>query len=280
MSEIYGRWDLTVTTPTGNYPSWVELREGGGSFVGIWGSARPVPSVEVKGDEVTWQLPKQYEGRQDDMRFHGRLVDGQLVGSTTLDDGSPTTWVGKRAPSLERPGAPRDGETIELVGGDLSNWELRGNGDNQWAIVDGVLVNAKHGTDLMSAARFDDFRLTAEYRYPEGSNSGIYLRGRYEYQILDDHGSDPHVGGSGAIYGFLAPSKNTIHPFGEWNTAVITLIGRQVQVELNGEVVVKGEIPGITGDAIESDEGAPGPIMLQGTHGPVEFRKLSVTRLV
>ncbi len=278
MSDLYGRWDLTIADGSGHYASCVELRADGGWFVGKVGSARPVPMIEVVGDEVTWQLPKQYEGRSDDLRFHARLVDGGLVGSTTLESGAPTTFAGKRQAPLTRPWQPIFGQAHELIGASLAGWKGRDQGlENHWSIKDGLLDNATHGCDLLTEALFDDFRLVAEYRYPEGSNSGIYLRGRYEYQILDDYGTAPHVGGSGAIYGFIAPTQNSVRRFGEWNTAEITLLGRQITVVLNGvKVVDHQEISGITGDAIESEEGNPGPILLQGTHGPVQFRKLSL----
>jgi hypothetical protein len=96
-------------------------------------------------------------------------------------------------------------------------------------------------------------------------------------QIFDDYGAKPSVGSSAAIYGFLTPSKNAILPAGEWNRAEITLIGRHVAIVLNGEEVVRGEIPGITGGALDSDEGTPGPLFLQGDHGPVTFRRLDLT---
>ena len=140
-----------------------------------------------------------------------------------------------------------------------------------------TLVNSAVGTDLITKALFTDFRLEAEYSYPEGSNSGIYLRGRYEFQILDDYGQGTSVGSSAAIYGFFAPSVNAVYAPGEWNRAVIELRGRHVTVDLNGVRVLDEVIPGITGGAMDSHEGEPGCILLQGDHGPVNFRKLVLT---
>ena len=81
----------------------------------------------------------------------------------------------------------------------------------------------------------------------------------------------------GGIYGFLAPSVDVARAAGEWQTLDVELVGRRVTVALNGTTIVDGqEIPGITGGALDSDEGAPGPIMLQGDHGAVEFRNLTI----
>lgn len=279
MSEIYGRWDLMVGVGEEAFPSWVEIGDGKGSFVGRVGSARPVPNVTVEGDQVTFSLPRQYESRETELEFRGELKDGQLVGTTTLDDGRSSVWSGTRAPELPAR-EPNLGEAKSLIGEDLSGWKPRSpNWESKWKIEDGLLINTGVGSDLVTLESFADFQLDAEYKYPFGSNSGIYLRGRYEFQIVDDHeGGANGVGNSGAIYGFLAPTRNAVKPAGEWNSVQITLIGRFVTVVLNGETVIDGgEIPGITGGALDSREGEPGPIFLQGDHGPVTFRKLTIT---
>ena len=65
---------------------------------------------------------------------------------------------------------------------------------------------------------------------------------------------------------------------GEWQTFDITLIGRMVTIVANGNMIICNQaIPGITGGAIDSDEGAPGPILLQGDHGPIDFRNIIIT---
>ena len=131
---------------------------------------------------------------------------------------------------------------------------------------------------MVTKQKFTDFKLHAEFRYPKGSNSGVYLRGRYEVQVEDNYGKDPESHLIGGVYGFLTPSSNPAKKPGEWQTYDITLVGRTVTVLLNGERVIDRQvIPGITGGALDSDEGLPGPIMLQGDHGPVEFRKLTLT---
>ncbi|MBD3276513.1 MAG: DUF1080 domain-containing protein, partial [Candidatus Marinimicrobia bacterium] len=97
-------------------------------------------------------------------------------------------------------------------------------------------------------------------------------------QIEDTHGMEPDSLRAGAVYGFLSPSSMAINPPGEWNTYEITLNGRWLTLIINGETVIDSEeIPGITGGALNSREGEPGPIMLQGDHGPVEFRNVTIT---
>jgi Domain of Unknown Function (DUF1080) len=131
---------------------------------------------------------------------------------------------------------------------------------------------------LVTEQKFTDFKLNTEYRYPQGSNSGVYLRGRYEVQIEDDCGEEADNHRSGGVYGFLTPSVNAAKKAGEWQTLEVTLVGRMVTVVLNGEPVIDRQaIPGITGGALDGDEGEPGPILLQGDHGAVEFRNLSLT---
>lgn len=105
-----------------------------------------------------------------------------------------------------------------------------------------------------------------------------YLRGRYEVQIQDDAGKATDSLRMGGIYGFLRPAVNAAGRPGDWQTIDVTLLGRRATVVLNGRTIIDdAEIPGITGGALDSDEGAPGPLMLQGDHGKVSFRKVVIT---
>jgi hypothetical protein len=80
------------------------------------------------------------------------------------------------------------------------------------------------------------------------------------------------------VYGFIEPSVIAAKKAGEWNSYDITLVGRMLTVVANGtRVICDREIPGITGGAIDSNEGAPGPLLLQGDHGPIEFRNIVIT---
>ena len=284
-STVTGRWDVTVEGAGGEYPSWFEVRKSGyrtlvGSYVGQFGSARPISKVESNDGSFRFVVPPQWENRQTDVVFEGRLEADVIRGETTNDEGKRIHWVAQRAPALEREEPKRWGEPLELFNGrDLTGWKPRTAGrKNSWQVRDGVLLNVEAGNDLLTERKFTDFRLRAEFRYPQGSNSGIYLRGRYEVQIEDNFGQEPDNEKIGGVYGFLTPRINAAKPAGQWQTFEITLIGRRVTVVFNGESIIDRQIiPGITGGALDSDEGAAGPIMIQGDHGPVEFRKLSLT---
>jgi hypothetical protein len=284
-APVIGSWDITVAGTEGAYPSWLEVRKSGhrtlvGSFVGRFGSARPISRVEFDNGRVHFTVPPQWEDRKDDLPFDGRLEGDVLRGQTTDEKGRRLSWTARRAPALKRPGPPSWDRPVELFNGkDLAGWKPRSaGGRNGWTVRAGLLVNARPGNDLVSERKFTDFKLHAEFRYPRGSNSGIYLRGRYEVQIEDNYGQEPDSHKIGGVYGFLTPSVNAAKKPGEWQAIDVTLVGRVVTVVLNGERVIdRQSIPGITGGALDSDEGAPGPIMLQGDHGPIEFRKLTLT---
>lgn len=246
--------------------------------MGEVGSARPIKTVHFDGDGFEFSLPKQYEGRETDLVFRGSFAGDAISGHCLADDGTWIEFEGTRAPELPANPQPVFGDPIELVGSDMSNWVVKTpDWVNHWKATEGGLANGDVGSDIVSVQKFTDFRLVAEYSYPKGSNSGIYLRGRYEMQVLDDYGEVPHVGSSAGIYGFLVPSESAIKPAGERNVAEITLLGRWVTIVLNGVTVIDNkEIPGITGGALESNEGEPGAFLIQGDHGPVTYHKLTV----
>jgi hypothetical protein len=151
-------------------------------------------------------------------------------------------------------------------------------GPNTWSVVNGVLTNTQKGGNLVTEQRFGDFQLHLEFRYPPNGNSGVYLRGRYEVQIVDSPLTEPATDLIGAIYGFLEPSVLASNGPDAWNSYDITLVGRMVTIVLNGQTVISNQaIPGTTGGALDSDEGSPGPLMLQGDHGPVEYRNIVIT---
>jgi hypothetical protein len=284
-TSVIGRWDLTVKGTEGTYPSWLEVRLSGrhtlvGSFVGRFGSARPLSRVEFEAGRVRFSVPPQWEERKDDLPFEGKLDADMLRGWTTDDKGKRLEWTARRAPALKRSGPSAWGEAVDLFNGkDLTGWKPRDAGrKNGWVVKGGLLVNARPGNDLLTEKKFTDFKLSCEFRYPRGSNSGVYLRGRYEVQIEDNYGEEPECHKIGGVYGFLTPSVNAAKKPGEWQKLDITLVGRVVTVHLNGERVIDRQtIPGITGGALDSDEGSPGPILLQGDHGPIEFRKVMLT---
>ena len=248
-----------------------------GQFVGIVGSARPVSKINFSNGKFNFTIPTQWEEKAGDVKVEGTLAGEKLTGVITGSDGSKQNFTGVRAPQLQREGSVVWGAPIKLFNGtNLNGWKATGT--NQWKAENGLLVNPKSGSNLYTENNYDDFKLHIEFRIPQGSNSGIYLRGRYELQIADSKGKGPLKDEFGAIYGFLTPSKQVAKAPGEWQTYEVTLIGRQITVIANGQKIITDQtIPGPTGGAIDSNEGEPGPIYLQGDHGLVEFRNIILT---
>jgi hypothetical protein len=249
-----------------------------GHFVGDGGSSRPIAEVFFKDGHISFKIPPQWEKEEAYMSFEGDLKDGKLSGTIVKPNGKAMAFTGVRAPSLWRTAEPVWQKPITLFNGkDLTGWKALGP-KNQWIVENGVLKSPASGANLCTEQKFNDFKLHIEFRLPPSSNSGVYLRGRYEVQVEDSYGKEPYSIYLGGIYGFIDPLFQAAKPSGEWQTYDITLVGRKVSVTLNGQkVIVEQNIPGITGGAMDSDEGAPGPIMMQGDHGPVEYRNIVLT---
>ncbi len=283
-NPVLGRWDLTVQGSDAPYTSWLEITDAEGKlqgrFVGRFGSARPIKQIEFNDGNLKFSLPPQYEGMKVDLIFEGKLNGAKLDGSTNGEDGATLKWLGVRAPALKPKADPKWGQPIQIFNGkDLSGWKLRSEkGKGCWSVEDGAMTNSKGCVDIITEQKFQDFKLALEFKLVEKSNSGVYLRGRYEAQIEDNYGKEPESHGMGGLYGFLTPKVNASKKPGEWQKYEITLVGRQLTVTLNGQTVIdKEEIPGITGGALDSAEGTPGPLMLQGDHGKVWFRNVVLT---
>jgi hypothetical protein len=278
-----GRWDLTLKTPQREAPSWLEITQEGGQYharlTSRWGHARTLPKLEISNGHILFVSPKGEEERKDDMVFEGSFSGDMLVGTTTGPDGTPWQWTGERAPALIRASAPKWGKAVKLFDGkDLSGW-TPSDPNAKWTVENGTLVSPGHGPELISTSKFNDFKLHIEFSCGHGANSGVYLRGRYEVQIEDDPQPEGPTMRTGGVYGFLAPSPQQPSRPGEWQSFDITLIGRMVTVVQNGVTIIDNhEIPGITGGALDSHEGLPGPIYLQGSEaGRVAFRNITIT---
>ena len=282
---VIGRWDITITTSEGRrLPSWLEIQWSGnrtlvGRFVGVVGSARPIARLEFSHDTLRFAIPPQWEPGTGDLQLEGVFAGDSLAGSVTDPAGNRLPFTAVRAAALRRISPPQWGRAVRLFNGtDLTGWQPFGNEQSAWTVVAGVLTNTKAGANLGTVASYTDFKLHLEFRYPAAGNSGVYLRGRYEVQIEDSPDPEPAIGGLGAVYGFIVPNENAAKRPGEWQTYDITLVGRLLTVVLNGRTVIcQQNVPGITGGALDSDEGLPGPILLQGDHGPMEYRNIVLT---
>jgi hypothetical protein len=227
--------------------------------------------------KLSFSIPPQWEREDHDLAVEGHFQGDSLVGTMIVPSGQTYPWVGYRAPALARTAEPAWGDPTPIFDGKtLAGWHASGN-NNQWVAVDGILRSPHSGSNIITDGRYMDFKLHIEFRYPKESNSGVYLRGRYEVQIEDLEGAEPPNDVISAVYGFLPPSVQAAKGPGDWQTYDITLVGRFVTVVFNGQTVIcNAEIPGITGGALNSHEGEPGPIYLQGDHGPIEYRNITI----
>ncbi len=293
---IVGRWDVTITSPDGaRHPSWFEIREDAHGLamrmVARYGGPSDVPFVAWDGRHLEFEPG---DGRRWRADFNGRWFSGsidppagfpgmehayeQVLGHRVPSE-RPSRWTAVRAPVLRardvgwgKPERIFDGRT-------LSGWRPRHVGPRSgWTVRDGALSNTRPAVDLVSLEQYQDFKLHLQFRLQPGQDSGVHLRGRYEVQLTDREDPASHAGSTGAIYGMIAPDVAANAIAGAWNTLDVTLVGRTVSVSLNGDLLIdRRSIPGITGDALDADEGRPGPIVLQGYLGRVEYRDVEVT---
>jgi hypothetical protein len=289
-NPFLGRWNLSGVGDASDRIYWLEIkedpsREGGGKLTGMFlnrgGSPQPLSAIRVENGELIFQ-PAGGRPDRPAPEFRARLEGDKLVGTIAGGD-RPVQWVGARPPKW--PPANANGRhtfaaSVELFDGKtLDGWVgQRKNQPVGWSVVDGVMTNEERANNLVSKERFKDFKIHAEYKLAPGSNSGIYLRGRYELQVLDDHGKPPEEHGHMAIYAWTRPAVNASLPPGEWQTMEATIVANRVSVTLNDKRVHdNAEIQALTGGALDAQETEPGPIMLQGDHGKVWFRKVTVT---
>ncbi len=183
---------------------------------------------------------------------------------------------------LDHANGPKGEGWIPLCNGkDMGGWKsMSPDKPMSWKVVDGVMVNEEaHGVNIYTEKTFGDFEFYAEYKLPPGGNSGIFLRGLYEIQIIDDFGTPvdkPKDSGNGGLWSLKSPSKNVSKPAGQWQSIYARLEGNTVTVILNGEKIIdhfKLERPThLYAEMKHIKHGEPGPILLQGDHKPIEYR--------
>ena len=293
--EFNGRWDIAVSGPSSPRGWWLEVSGAGtdsikGRFLGApVGLLDEIPKVSISDGELRFALEAVF--RKDHAKEKGlywaRLDDGRLKGTFEIQ-GDPSTyleWNGVRAPALAEKddGSWKRGEPVVLFNGrDLAGWQAVAPAHlTGWVVKDGAMTALPGAPDLVSDKKFLNFVVDAEYRIEPHTNSGIGLRGRYEVQIADDADRPSSNRGTGAILGRIAPTVNAEKSAGEWQALVVRLVGRDVTVILNGmRVINRQSIDGPTAIALDTNEGDPGPILLQGNRGTVEFRRIVVYPLL
>jgi len=311
ISEFFGQWTIDID---GGSVGWLEVRRDEDFINGdiLWGggSVLPVSNMFLAGDRTLMvQRANNVVRKRDENRnplvtsvitdwleinksgsdeFEGILLRPQRSGLGV----DTTAFKGKKLPPV--PAAPdlsavKYGEPITLFNGkDLSGWILiNPQQTNGWKVVDGTLVNDPVQTEgaphisygnLRTEKTFEDFNLKLEVNIPSGSNSGVYLRGMYEIQVMDSYkrNLDPH--NMGAVYSRIKPTVAAEKPAGQWQAMDMTLCDRHITVILNGVKIIDNQpVYGPTGGAMISDVFAPGPIYLQGDHGKVAYRNIVLT---
>jgi hypothetical protein len=312
-APFLGRWALTLDYDNKN-AGWLEVRQEKGyldaDLLWRWGSVTPIDHTIIQGNNLllvqSSEVVKKREGGSDrklhPVQWFEVTMDGkdriEGIANFPNSDGigvEVISFTGKRIPPEgEVPKLKKSmmGEPVALFNGkDLDNWEIVEKGAvSGWKVVDGIMTNdpvqkagEEHITygNIRTKANYEDFNLRLEVNVPPGSNSGVYLRGIYEIQVMDSYGKplDPH--NMGALYSRITPSQAAEKPAGEWQKLDITLYKRHLTVILNGKTIIDNQpVEGVTGEALTSDQFAPGPIMLQGDHGKVSYRNMVLTPIV
>lgn len=288
--DFNGRWDIRVENNTNRRAWWLEVKGAGsgkltGSFISaLGGDLNQIDNLAVKDGVLTFSFDRK-GANPAKLVYSAKVVGGELVGDHWIEGKTDKLhFIGKRAPVFkEKDDASwKKGKAVELFNGkDLNNWSAMVPGKPLgWKVEDGIMKNVAGANNLVTAEKFWNFELHCEFKIGAHSNGGLGLRGRYEVQIIDDYGQPAGSHGTGALYSRIVPKVNASKAPGEWQTYDIRLVGNIVTITVNGQKVIdKGVIDGLTAMAHDWDESQPGPLSVQGDHGPVEIRKLTITPL-
>ncbi len=308
-NAFLGTWTLDVE---GGGVGWLNVHDEQGfldaELLWIGGSVLPVSNVYLADDDTlvvtrTNEVTKTEDGAANERKHirtytlrikkSGDQLQGTMTGPSWGGSGEMIdTFTGKRMPPMpDKPDMSqiKYGKPIALFNGkNLDGWKLIDpEKENGFKVVDSELVNdpvqPKEGEhvsygNIRTEQEFKDFNLKLEVNVPEGNNSGVYLRGLYEIQVVDSYGAALDSHNMGALYSRITPSVAAEKPAGEWQSMDITLYDRHLTVIFNGKKIIDNQpVHGPTGGAISSDVTAPGPIYLQGDHGNVAYRDIVLT---
>ncbi|MEM7145324.1 MAG: DUF1080 domain-containing protein [Verrucomicrobiota bacterium] len=299
---LLGDWTLDLES---GEPAWMSLTQNEARMRVYVGPEGPYGIDKVENGRISFALKPKRKAKGSKVYIEQTvevgITDGKLDGVLvrTPKDGSPGSearFTGKPIPPM--PASPPDlskvsfGHPVSLFNGrDLTGWRAYEKDKKfGWSVKGGLLVNETPKTDfsptgayanLRTDAEFEDFRLHIEFLVESQRNSGVYLRGMYEAQVVDRDSRMQGIQGIGSIFSRIAPSVNAGNPPGEWNTYDITLVDRHVTVVLNGKMVIDNQpVIGPTGGAIYTDPASPGPIYLQGDHTAVKYRNIYLAPVV
>ncbi len=310
-----GTWALDLAYEN-NKAGWLEVTRDqaylDASLLWRWGSVYPVDFAFTRDDELVLVhgedvvMEKDAAGNAIRTRHpvyyltmkivSEGVLEGEAVFPNRNGDGcNSVRFSGKKRPpygKVPKLKKVKYGEPVKLFNGkNMDGWILSGKGaKNGWEVIDGSLVNnpvQEEGKahvyygNIRTVDTFEDFRLSLEINVPEGSNSGVYLRGIYEVQVMDSYGKEPDSHNMGALYSRITPSEAAEKPAGEWQSMDIVLYKRYLTVVLNGTKIIDHQpVNGVTGGALTSDECLPGPILFQGDHGKVSYRNIVLTPIL
>lgn len=308
QQNILGAWAFQLPDL---HPVWLKVDRVDGhlSVEFLWsvGNARPIREAKIVDGELTflrrtnWKSLGKPNLSRSMTEFRARATgdEMQLRFRRVADEqNAASEWKSLKGHRIPPPPGKPDlakvkfAEPVELFNGkDLSGWVLSDvTQKNGWDVRQGVLVNETPKTDfggygtfgnLMTERLFTDFELSLEYNVPKGGNSGVYLRGMYEAQVVDRDSRMQGISGPGAIFGRIPPAVNAGRVGGEWNTYVLTLVDRHVTVVLNGHTVIDNQLlAGCTGGGINANDSQPGPIFLQGDHTSVSYRNIRLRPVI
>jgi hypothetical protein len=313
ISEFLGQWTIDIQ---GGSVGWLEVRKDDNYIDGdiLWGGGSVLPVSNIflekdhilvvqrsnnivrKADENKVPLKSQVVTDWLEIVKKGEKIDGILLSPKKNGTGvDSTTFSGTRLPPP--PPAPdltkvKYGTPVTLFNGkDLKGWRLTNEKQtNGFSVVDGILTNNPAQVEgqphinygnLRTDQEFEDFNLKLEVNTPADGNSGIYLRGMYEIQVLDSYKKELDSHNMGAVYSRIKPTVGAEKPAGTWQTLDMTLCDRHITVILNGVKIIDNQpVYGPTGGALTSDVFAPGPIYLQGDHRAVQYRNIVLTPVV
>ena len=293
-SSPVGNWSVALPYDSMTAGSIIlsQDEDGTAKALTLWRWAHPLwcSDVKVEGNRFSFRHPsgQLFEGAVQGDRLFGRIAPcdrktGEASGAWLPFEG----WRNLDVPTGVKTSDAKLGKPIDLLKDGLAGWEtMNPKAKFGWSFKDGVLSNklglkpdgswAGGGANLMSKRHdFYDFNLEYDVRVPKKSNSGVYLRGRFEIQVVDSYGQPVNYLNMAAYYGRAVPKVAAEKPAGEWQHVSVTLYRRHLTVVLNGVTIIENEpVVGVTGGAIDANLHAAGPIYLQGDHSDADFKNM------
>ena len=296
--DLVGNWGLKLPFAEMSAGHLIVEKAADGSLSGfmLWRWGSPVTTKYVKiGENGDFELQHAW----------GPVVRGRVIGCTIVakayendgkEIGDVVGWRNKPiCPKVSTKDA-KLGAPIDLLKDGLDGWSSMNEKapfgwsmktENGEKVLSNVLpVNEKgekiHGANIMSKRTdFFDFNLSYDVRVPKGSNSGVYLRSRYEIQTFDSYGKPLDCHNMAAYYGRVTPSVAAEKPAGEWQHVDVTLYKKHLTVVLNGSTIIdNAPVTGITGGAVDANEDIPGPMYIQGDHSDADYKNMILRPVV